>query len=162
MTNPQKQIFLLLFISLISISSFAKEDVVVFDVRRNLALHGSDPVFRDFYINAGAESGIKEGMVITVIRRMVIQNPLLNKSQGEIEIPVAKIKVVFVQKKIAIARFHSLLSRQNLPVLDFPSVMTGDILDMQSAAVEVPKKEAQIEEEIRSNEIVKSDFPIVL
>ena len=63
---------------------------------------------------------------------------------------------------MSVGRFHSAFSRQALPVLDFPSVMVGDHLDLTTAFIEVPKKEAQSEEAPPSHQFVSTSSPIVL
>ncbi len=114
--------------------SFA--EVAVFDVRQNLAMSDSDKVYRDFYLNGGSEAGLKPGQVITLQRRLPLYDNYANHAAGELNLLVAKVKIIHVQKGLAVARLHSELAREDVPFLEDNYIMVGDILDIQSATAD--------------------------
>ncbi|MGE3760542.1 MAG: hypothetical protein AB7H97_22440, partial [Pseudobdellovibrionaceae bacterium] len=74
----------------------AKAELTIFDVRKNLPMSDTDKVYRDFYINGGSESGLASGMVITVQRRQPLYDSYQNRSAGDLQLKVAKIKIIHV------------------------------------------------------------------
>ncbi len=123
--------------------AFAK-DVVVFDVRRQVSLNPDKRPPQDFFINAGSEIGLKEGMLVVVNRRQTLYDSYQNKSVGDLVVPVAQIRIIHVQNSISVARLEKMVDRRYLPSLDFDAVMVGDRLDMETAKM-APQKTAQLE-----------------
>ncbi len=119
------------------------DEVTVIEIRKNLLLDAADISYKDYYLNGGAEVGLKEGMIVTLTRKLTLHNGPANKPVGDLVVPVGKLKIIFVQKRIAVARFFSTISRQNLPMLDYATVMIGDSVDLSSVAIELPVKETK-------------------
>lgn len=113
---------------------------VIFDVRRSLPLEPDEPVTKDFYINAGPESGLKKGVYISVVRAVPVHDPIKNQQQATLNIPVGKLQVIDVQRGITVARLQNELNDDERPTLEFEGVMIGDHVDLGSATMDVPKK----------------------
>ncbi len=130
-----------LIVTLISLSSLYTQaaDIQIFEVKKTLPLTNDEPVYHDFYINAGNESGLKPGMLITVFRREALYDTYRSRSPGELKVPVGRIKVIHVQKGLSVARVFSKISRKNTPILDYNYIMIGDQLDLSTAKM-APKK----------------------
>jgi hypothetical protein len=111
---------------------------IVFDVRRNLPLEPGEEVYRDFYISAGSEAGFKKGMIIPVVRQISVHNPIINKQQANLNIPVGKLLVMHVERGIAVAREESELTDDDRPTLEFEGIMIGDRVDLAGATVGNP------------------------
>lgn len=125
---------------------------LIFDVRRSLPLEPDEPVYHDFYINAGVEAGFKKGMYITVVRLIPVHDPLQNKQQGELQVGVARLQFIQVARNLSVARLHSEFTNEERPALEFEAVMIGDRVDPSTMTMQAPaqkkKKTAQaIEEE---------------
>lgn len=125
---------------LIAPQAFA--ELTIFDVRKNLPLSDTEKVYRDFYINGGTESGVAVNMVITVQRRLPLYDTYQNRSAGDLDLKVAKIKVIHVQKGLSVARMHTEFSRENAPLLEDNFIMVGDRLDLATAVQDKPDKKA--------------------
>lgn len=122
---------------------------LIFDVRRSLPLEPDEPVYRDFYINAGVEAGFKKGMYITVVRLIPVHDPLQNKQQGELQVGVARLQFIEVTRNLSVARLHSEFTNDERPALEFEGVMIGDRVDPASMTMQAPpqkKKSAQANE----------------
>ncbi|MGE0525897.1 MAG: hypothetical protein AB7G93_17175 [Bdellovibrionales bacterium] len=126
----------LLAIPLLALPGWAAAELTIFDVRKNLPLSDSDPVFRDFYINGGSEKGLSPGMVITVTRKLPLYDTYLNRSAGDLELRVARVKIIHAQKGLAVARLHSEFSREQTPLLEDGFILMGDRLDLSSATMD--------------------------
>lgn len=133
----------LLIVSLIIAAPAAQAELTIFDVRKNLPMSDTDKVYRDFYVNGGTESGIAVGMIITVQRRMPLYDTYQNRSAGDLDLKVAKIKIIHVQKGLSVARIHSEYNRDNSPLLEDNFVMVGDRLDLATAVQEKSDKKAE-------------------
>lgn len=134
--------FCLLFMGLATHAVSA--DVTVFDVRRTLRLSDHDTVYHDYYLNGGSEAGLSPGMAITVTRRMPLYDSYQNHSAGDLQLKVARLKIIHVQKGLAVGRLMSEFSRENAPLLEDPFIMVGDALDM-STATATERKDAAVD-----------------
>ncbi len=138
-----------LLVSFIIVAAFQfqevfAENLLVFDVKKNLKLKDSDPQYKDLYINGGEEYGLRPGMLVTVYRKVSMYDTLRNKSAGDVKIYVGRVKIIHVQNGLSVGRTHSQLSRRKLPIVDYESIMVGDRLDMDTAEMDrgKPKKRA--------------------
>lgn len=111
----------------------AHAELTIFDVRRTLRMANTDPVYHDYYINGGKEAGLSVGMIITVTRKLPLYDNYQNHSAGDLNLKVAKVKIIHVQKGLAVARLQSEFTRENAPLLEDPFVMVGDELDLSTA-----------------------------
>ena len=112
----------------------------IFDVRRSLPLEPDEPVTKDFYINAGPESGMKKGAYISVVRPVPIHDPIANKQQATLNIPVGQLQIIEVQRGITVARLMTELTDEERPTLEYEGVMVGDRVDLGTITTEAPKK----------------------
>lgn len=115
---------------------------LIFDVRRSMPLEPNEPVYKDFYINAGPEAGFKKGVYIAVVRPIPIHDPIQNKQQGTLNVPVGHLQVIHVDRGITVARMQDELSDEERPTLEFEGVMVGDKIDLGSMTTTAPKRPA--------------------
>ena len=111
----------------------------IFDVRKSLPMEPTDPSYHDFYINAGIEAGFKRGQYLPVQRAIPIHDPVQNKQQGILTVPVGKILVIHVERNITVARLASELGDDERPTLEYEAIMIGDRIDMKGITTEAPK-----------------------
>ncbi len=117
--------------SFISQNSLAKE-VAIFDSRKSLTLSKDEPVYKDFYINAGTEIGLRPGALVTVIRNSSLYDAYQNKSPGDLTISVGQVLIIHAQKGLSVGRLHKVFSRESRPVLEYDYIMVGDRLDIST------------------------------
>ena len=118
-------------------------DFNIIEVHRNIPLADDAPVYKDFYINAGAEAGLKKNLVVTVVRKMAIRDATGTQTFGEIDIPVGQLKIIAAQNRVAIAREYKLISRDDEPMLEQIGMMIGDRLVMDGSFVDNKKASAK-------------------
>lgn len=104
-------------------------EISIFEVRRNIPLSDTDPVYKDFYIKAPDNSKLKKNQVYTVTRKVTMRDATGSQVMGEIQAPVGQLKIIAVYGKIAVAREVKIFTREDLPMLDNPWFMIGDSLD---------------------------------
>lgn len=112
----------------------------IFDVRRSLPLEPDEAITHDFYINAGPEVGLKKGSFINVVRPVPVHDPIQNKQQATLNIPIGKLQIIHVEKNIAVGRLQSELSDDERPTVEFEAIMIGDRVDLASITGEAPQK----------------------
>lgn len=112
----------------------------IFDVRRSLPLDPDEVVTHDFYINAGPEVGLKKGSYINVVRPLPVHDPIQNKQQATLNVPIGKLQIIHVEKNIAVGRLQSELGDDERPTVEFEAVMIGDRVDLGSITSEAPQK----------------------
>ncbi len=114
-------------------------ELSIIDVRRNIPLSDTDPVYKDYYINAGVESGLKENLVITVLRKTNIKDASGTQSYGDILIPVGRLKIIAAYHRVAVAREFQLISRESQPMLEQTGLMNGDRVDLAGSFIDNKK-----------------------
>ena len=119
----------------------------IFDVRRSLPLDPDEEVTHDFYINAGPEAGLKKGVFISVVRPVPVHDPIQNKQQATLNIPIGKLQIIHVEKNISVGRLQNELSDDERPTVEFEAIMIGDRVDLASmtseSAAKKPKSRKQ-------------------
>ncbi len=115
------------------------QDLSIIDVHRNIPLSDTEPVYKDFYINAGIESGIKENLVVTVFRKVNIRDASGTQSYGDIQIPVGRLKIIASFNRVSVAREFQLISRETVPMLDQVGIMNGDRIDLNGSFIDNKK-----------------------
>ena len=128
--------------ALFSWEAFAA-DMSIVEVRRNIPLSDEAPVYKDFYISAGTEAGIKKNMVLTIVRKTNIRDATGTQSYGEMEIPVGQLKIIAVQNRVAIAREYKLISREDEPMIEQIGMMIGDAISMDGSFIDNKKASAR-------------------
>ncbi len=118
-------------------------DMNVVEVRRNIPLADDAPVYKDFYINAGPDAGLKKNLIITVYRKMSIRDATGTQSFGEVDIPVGQLRIIAAQGKVAVAREHKLISRDDEPMLEQAGIMIGDRLQLDGSFVDTKRTSAK-------------------
>ena len=109
----------------------AQNSARVVDVRRNITLSDTDKVFKDFYIDAGPDAGMKKGQTLVATRKVNIRDATGSTNIGEIVISVGELKVIAVYDKFTVARQTKLLERDELPMLEQIGIMTGDQVELK-------------------------------
>lgn len=112
--------------------SLADEPRII-DVRRNIPLADTDPIYKDYYIKMDPGSALKPDLVVTAVRKVSIREATGVNPLGELSIPVGQLKIIFIENNLAVAREAKLLSRDALPMLDQIGIMTGDVIDLKTA-----------------------------
>jgi hypothetical protein len=133
---------LVLLAVLFSYQAFSA-DLSIVDARRNIPLSDTDPVYKDFYINAGTSEGLKRNMVVTVTRKMSIRDASGTQVFGDMEIPVGQIKIIALADHVAVAREYKLTSRDSEAMLEQMGLMIGDRLSMEGSFVDNKKASAK-------------------
>lgn len=126
-------------------------DINIVDVKRNIPLSDEDPIYKDFFLNAGEGSGLKKNLVVNVKRRLSIKDANA-KTVGDFETTVGQLRILQVEGKVAIAREYKLFSRDEEAMIEQIGIMTGDRVDLTGAFTDnskpvVKKNVAEVESE---------------
>jgi hypothetical protein len=126
--------------------AFAVEPLTIVEVRRNIPLSEKDTVYRDYYITGGASDGLKQHMVVEAVRKIGIKDPSGAQTVGEIQIPVAQLKIIYVGDKVSIGRMYKEISREDQGMLEQTGVQVGDHLELKSSFVDNRKPPVKTQE----------------
>lgn len=122
------------------------EDIHVIDARRNIPLSDDEPVYKDYYLNAGEGSGLKKNLVVNVVRKVTVRDASGSQTVGEMTVPVAQIKILAVYGKVSVARDYKPLSREDFPMLEQAGIMGGDLIEFKGSFVDTKKPEPKVVE----------------
>ncbi len=84
----------------------------------------SEPV-KDFYINGGKDNGLDGLMVLDVYRDKTVRDINIGEDIT-FSVPVGKVKIYNVFKNVATTRIVSLTSSDEVPILEYRTIMVGD------------------------------------
>lgn len=107
-------------------------DGVVYSVSRALDLGGGEPPPpKDFYVNLGAAQGLQPGSRLTVRRRVSTYDLAAEKLYKDVTFSIATLRVIHVERNIAIARLDRFTPQDTTPSLSPRAVMIGDQVEAQ-------------------------------
>lgn len=118
------------------LSHAATAELTIFDVRRNLPLSDAEKIYHDYLVDGGVESGLKVGMQVMVSRRLPIYDYYRFRSVADLQLKVAKVKVIAAQEGLSVVRPLEDLPRETNAVLDDNAIMIGDKLDLTTMVAE--------------------------
>ncbi len=119
--------------------AMAADAIEVVDVRRNIQLADTDPIYKDFYLNASDSSGLKKNLVVKATRKITVKNQG-SKVIGTFKTTVGLLKIIQVEGGVAIARLFELTPREELPMLEQTGIMIGDQIDTDGSFIDNKKK----------------------
>ncbi|MBC7754146.1 MAG: hypothetical protein H7Z71_07920 [Moraxellaceae bacterium] len=100
----------------------------IVDVKRNIPLAETEPVYKDFYIKVSNSSDLKKNQVVKASRKIIVKDASM-KAVGDFMTTVGLLKIVQVSDTIAVAREFKLLPRDNEAMVDQIGIMVGDEID---------------------------------
>jgi hypothetical protein len=122
-------ILLALLIPFAAHSVGGSADFVVYSVYQSVNLGNPSEVTRkDYYVSVGYMHGVKKGSVLEVMRRIPTFDLANEHLHREMIFPIARIKVIHVESKTAIARLEKLLSEDQSPAATPQGIMVGDVV----------------------------------
>ena len=119
--------------------AMAADAIEVVDVRRNIQLADTDPIYKDFNLNASDSSGLKKNLVVKATRKSTVKNQG-SKVIGTFKTTVGLLKIIQVEGGVAIARLFELTPREELPMLEQTGIMIGDQIDTDGSFIDNKKK----------------------
>jgi hypothetical protein len=128
----------------------AQEVPTIFDVRKSLPMEPTEPTYHDFYINAGSEAGFKRGQYLPINRALPVHDPIQNKQQAILTVPVGKVLVIHVDRGLTVARLVQELNGAERPTLDYEAIMIGDRVDMKGITTVAPKPSGKKRTEMKT------------
>ena len=111
------------------------ESMTVVNVRSNIAMSDEDPVYRDYVIDVKDSSSLKKNLVVLIRRKVSLKNSDA-KDVGDVVTAVGQLKIIHVDKKVAVAREYKIVPRENEITLDYTSIMVGDEVDLTGAFID--------------------------
>lgn len=131
-----KRFYFILMTLFVAHIANAADDLSIIDVRRNIPLSDEEPIYKDFYINAGEDAGLKKNLVVTAVRKIMIRDSSGAQTYGEIEVPVGQLRILAIYGRVAVAREYKLLSRDENPMLEQIGLLVGDHLELKGSFVD--------------------------
>lgn len=148
--DTMKRILFTALATLMIYSSFARADIQIIQVKRNLPLSDDEPVYKDYYLSGGKKSGLRENLVVPVWRWVNLRenNQAQDQSMKILE-PVGWLKVIFAQDQLAVARLYESADFEKGPVFDQLGIMIGDLISLEHSFMakpnfKMPKDSAQV------------------
>jgi hypothetical protein len=124
---------------------FAVDNEII-HVQRNLPMSEEEPIFKDYYISGGAQSGLKENLVVKVMRTVHVGKGGKSTDGMKLEVPVGLLKIIYVRSQMAVARLYAAQDIEKTPSLDTPAILIGDTVDLTGSFVDTKKQAIKAKE----------------
>lgn len=105
-------------------------DFYVTSVIRDFPMKRDEVIYKDFYINAGTNNGLRKGAFINAIRKMAIYDNLNSKMSGETAVKIARLQIIHADKNVSIARLVKFFDKKSTPLSGYDSIMIGDFIEV--------------------------------
>ncbi len=79
---------------------------------------------KNFYVNMGAQQGLKKGTRLDVFRVVSVLDPYDNRKRVNYKVKVGELKVIHTNDEAAISVVHKL--EEEVPVLELDQFIVGD------------------------------------
>jgi hypothetical protein len=102
----------------------------VIALRRELGMTNkeSENAAQDIILNGGTNSGLSEGLTLAVVRKIPVIDLYRENSQSELEVEFAKVKIIHVQRDVAVARLEEIEESRTGLFLGTRGVLVGDFV----------------------------------
>lgn len=105
---------------------------LIFSVTEDIPMGWEKEVLRkNYYINMGANHGIKKGSQLTVYRMVSKRNPYDNKKRVNYKVPIGTLEVIHTEKTSAIGSTKKLFDSVKDPVFEINNFMVGDYVEVK-------------------------------
>jgi hypothetical protein len=100
----------------------------VIALRRELGLTraSADQAPQDIVLSGGSDSGLEEGMTLKILRKVPVLDPYRDNRQLELDVPYGLVRIVHVQKDVAVARLEKMDGIQKGLSIGTRGVFVGD------------------------------------
>ncbi len=105
-------------------------DFFITSVIRELPMKTGEVLYKDYYINAGTNNGLKKGLVIEAVRKISAFDNINSKLVGDTSVKIAKLKLIHVDKGVSVARLLKYYDKETTPITGYDSVMIGDLIEV--------------------------------
>ena len=85
---------------------------------------------RDYFVNMGANQGVKPGAKLRVLRKAATYDVANQKAFKDMIFPIALLKVIHVESNAAIARLAEYAPVEATPAFSPRAVMVGDLVEL--------------------------------
>ena len=102
---------------------------VIFSMNQELNMgldEENKPLRKNYFINMGANQGVKKDTIIDVFRIVSIQNPYDNKKRVNYKVKIGELKVMHSSEDAAIASVKEYLPKEETPIFELEQFMIGD------------------------------------
>lgn len=126
-------LFLFIFLCIANIS-YSIEYPIVSIVKEFDSTGSKKNLQKDYYLKIGKVQGLKVGSILKVLRKVPFKYNLIigndTEESMDFKVNIGRLKVVFVEEEMSIARVHSLIPGERLPVLKNDSIIVGDFVEI--------------------------------
>lgn len=105
-------------------------EFTVTSVIREFPMKAGETAYRDFYVNAGTNNGLRAGVYLDAVRKMPVYDNLNSKLSGDTGVKIARLRVIHVSRDMAVARLVKLYEKESTPLIGFDTVMIGDLIEV--------------------------------
>lgn len=125
----QKNILQLFFIiiSIFTASMSFSKDYVIYSIAQEFPMGVPGEVLKkNFYVNMGANQGIKEGTTLDVFRMISVLDPYESKKRYNHKIKIAELSILHAEESSSIGVLKKTMDSPEDPMFEIGKLMIGD------------------------------------
>jgi len=105
-------------------------DFFVTAIVRDVPMKSGETIYKDYYVNAGTNNGLRKGLVIEATRKLPGYDNINSKLLGDLSVKIARLKLIHVDKTISVARLMKFYDKDTTPLSGIDAVMIGDLIEV--------------------------------
>lgn len=120
---------ILLLLTLTMSHNLWARSYVIFSMNQDLDMgldEETKALRKNYFINIGANQGVKKDTVLDVFRIISVQNPYDNKKRVNYKVKIGELKVIHSSEDAAIAFMKEYLPKEETPIFELEQFMIGD------------------------------------
>ena len=122
---------LIILLMLYSASSISN-DFIVYSISQEVPMGDpNEKIKKNYYFNIGGDQGLQKGNFLEVFRIVSQVDPYDTKKRYYYRIKIGEVKVIHIEDRSSIGVLAFLEESSDTPVLDIPTIMIGDRVNVK-------------------------------
>lgn len=133
MKRLQISLPVLFIVSFLFTASMAiAKDYIIYSIGHELPMGASNEKLRkNFYVNMGANQGLKSGNILDIYRQESHLDPYATKKRYNYRMKIGELKVIHTEEDAAIATLQSFDDSNDRPMVEINAPMIGDQINVK-------------------------------
>jgi hypothetical protein len=102
-------------------------DYIIYSIAQDIPMGFDDEITKkNYYINMGADQGLRSGNLVDVFRIVSMNDPYESKKRYDYQFKIGELKVIHSEGSSSIAVLNQMSTDEQSPMLEIRNFMVGD------------------------------------
>lgn len=105
------------------------KDYIIYSIAQDFPMGTPNEVLKkNYYIDMGANQGLKKGNTVDVYRNISVLDPYESKKRYNHKVKIGELKIIHSEETSSIANLSKFESDEDAPMLEVGGLMIGDVV----------------------------------